>query len=109
MAIFGVGLGLQFATMPNVIGAAVPANQTGVANGMNANVRNVGGAIRVALMASIVGAHALPSGLPKESGCRSRRPGLHAGPVSEPCVTPRRHPGRSHRQADPRQGTALQQ
>jgi predicted MFS family arabinose efflux permease len=68
MAILGVGLGLPFATMSNVIVAAVPVHQTGVANGMNANIRNVGGSIGAALMASIVDAHTLPSGLPKESG-----------------------------------------
>ncbi|MEV4539612.1 MFS transporter [Asanoa sp. NPDC049518] len=68
MAILGVGFGAAFATMSNVIVAAVPAHQTGAANGMNANIRSIGGAMGAAVMASIVGAHVLPSGLPTESG-----------------------------------------
>ncbi len=68
MAVLGIGFGAAFATMSNVIVAAVPAHQTGAANGMNANIRSIGGALGAAVMASIVGAHVLPSGLPTESG-----------------------------------------
>jgi hypothetical protein len=48
--------------------AAVPAGQTGVATGMNANIRTIGGSIGAAVMASIVTAKLEPSGLPVESG-----------------------------------------
>ncbi|MBE1492746.1 MFS transporter [Plantactinospora soyae] len=68
MAIIGLGFGAAFATMSNLIVAAVPAHQTGVANGMNANIRTIGGSLGAALMTSIVGAHTLPGGLPAESG-----------------------------------------
>ncbi|MEV4760775.1 MFS transporter [Micromonospora sp. NPDC049559] len=68
MAILGVGFGAAFATMSNVIVAAVPAHQTGAANGMNTNIRTIGGAVGAAVMASIVGAHTLPGGLPTERG-----------------------------------------
>ena len=46
----------------------MPPEQTGVASGMNANIRTIGGSIGAALMASIVTSHVEPSGLPKESG-----------------------------------------
>ena len=42
--------------------------QTGVASGMNANIRTIGGSIGAAVMASIVTSQLEPSGLPKESG-----------------------------------------
>jgi hypothetical protein len=48
--------------------AAVPVHQTGVAGGMNANIRTIGGSIGSAVMASIVTAQLEPSGLPKEAG-----------------------------------------
>jgi predicted MFS family arabinose efflux permease len=67
-AILGAGFGLAFSAMSNIIVDSVPSSQTGVASGMNANIRTIGGAIGAALMASIVTSGALPSGLPKESG-----------------------------------------
>jgi EmrB/QacA subfamily drug resistance transporter len=66
--VMGAGFGLAFAAMSNLIVAAVPPEQTGVASGMNANIRTIGGAIGAAVMASVVTAHAGPSGLPQESG-----------------------------------------
>jgi MFS family permease len=67
-AIMGVGIGLAFSAMSALIVAAVPPEQTGVASGMNANIRTIGGSIGAAMMASIVTAQLQPSGLPKESG-----------------------------------------
>jgi len=66
--VMGAGFGLAFAAMSNLIVAAVPPAQTGVASGMNANIRTVGGAIGAAVMASVVTAGAAPGGLPRESG-----------------------------------------
>jgi hypothetical protein len=54
--------------MSNIIVAAVPRAQTGVASGMNANIRTIGGSIGSALMAAVVTANVEASGLPKESG-----------------------------------------
>jgi hypothetical protein len=42
--------------------------QAGVASGMNANIRTIGGSIGSAVMASIVTSQLAPSGLPKEAG-----------------------------------------
>ena len=67
-AIMGVGFGLAFSAMSGLIVAAVPAEQTGVASGMNANIRTIGGSIGSALMASIVTSQVGAHGLPKESG-----------------------------------------
>ncbi|MEU2347817.1 MFS transporter [Modestobacter sp. NPDC049651] len=66
--VIGAGFGLGFAAVATLVVAAVPAHQTGVASGMNANIRTVGGAIGAAVMASVVTAHAGPTGLPAESG-----------------------------------------
>jgi sugar phosphate permease len=54
--------------MANLIVAAVPHEQTGVASGMNANIRTIGGSIGSALMAGVVTAHMGPNGLPREAG-----------------------------------------
>jgi MFS family permease len=64
----GVGFGLAFAAMSALVVAAVPHSQTGVASGMNANIRTIGGSIGAAVMASIVTSQLGPSGLPKEAG-----------------------------------------
>jgi EmrB/QacA subfamily drug resistance transporter len=67
-ALTGVGFGLAFSSMSNIIVNAVPREQTGVASGMNANIRTIGGSLGAALMASVVTAKVLPQGLPAESG-----------------------------------------
>jgi EmrB/QacA subfamily drug resistance transporter len=67
-ALMGVGFGLAFSAMSALIVGAVPASQTGVASGMNANIRTLGGSIGAAAMASIVTSRLLPSGLPAQSG-----------------------------------------
>ncbi len=64
----GVGLGFAFAAMSNIIVESVPASQTGVASGMNANIRTIGGSIGAAVTASIVTSGAVQGGLPAESG-----------------------------------------
>ncbi len=68
MALEGIGFGLAFASMSNLVVAAVPREQTGVASGMNANIRTIGGSIGAAVMSSIVTAHPQASGLPREAG-----------------------------------------
>ncbi len=67
-SLLGVGLGLAFSAMSNLIVRAVPANQTGVASGMNANIRTIGGAVGAGVMSSIVTSQSLSSGAPAESG-----------------------------------------
>jgi EmrB/QacA subfamily drug resistance transporter len=67
-AIMGVGIGMAFSAMSNLIVVAVPPEQTGVASGMNANIRTIGGSLGAAVMASVVTAGAPAGGLPLESG-----------------------------------------
>jgi EmrB/QacA subfamily drug resistance transporter len=67
-AITGVGFGLVFAASSSIIVSAVPREQTGVASGMNANIRSIGGSIGAAVIGSIVTAHVTSTGLPLESG-----------------------------------------
>ena len=64
----GLAFGLAFAALSNLIVDAVPQSQTGVASGMNANIRTVGGALGSAVLASVITANARPDGLPVESG-----------------------------------------
>jgi MFS family permease len=66
--VLGLAFGLAFAAMSNLVVDAVPQTQTGVASGMNANIRTVGGALGGALLASVVTASLRPDGLPVESG-----------------------------------------
>jgi EmrB/QacA subfamily drug resistance transporter len=66
--LFGLAFGLAFAAMSNLVVEAVPSSQTGVASGMNANIRTIGGALGGAVLASVVTAGATPDGLPVESG-----------------------------------------
>jgi MFS family permease len=80
-AVLGIGFGLAFSAMSALIVSAVPPEQTGVASGMNANIRTIGGSIGAALMASIVTSRLEPSGLPKESGYTAGFAMLGAGLV----------------------------
>jgi EmrB/QacA subfamily drug resistance transporter len=68
MGLIGIGFGLAFAAMSNLIVAAVPPEQTGVASGMNANIRTIGGSLGAAVMSAIVTSGASAQGVPKESG-----------------------------------------
>lgn len=65
--LLGVGLGLAFSAMSNLIVQAVPMAQTGVASGMNANIRTIGGAIGAAVMSSIITSEILADGYPAEA------------------------------------------
>ncbi|WP_285189547.1 MFS transporter [Rhodococcus sp. MEB041] len=67
-ALTGIGFGLAFSSMSNIIVNSVRRDQTGVASGMNANIRTIGGSIGAAVMASVVAAGAGESGTPAESG-----------------------------------------
>lgn len=66
--VLGLAFGLAFAAMSNLVVDAVPQTQTGVASGMNTNIRTVGGAIGSAVLATVVTAELQASGLPVESG-----------------------------------------
>ncbi|MEU9386877.1 MFS transporter [Streptomyces sp. NPDC048279] len=66
--LFGLGIGLAFASMANLVVGSVPPEQTGAATGMNANIRTIGGSIGAALTSVLVTGRLQPSGLPYASG-----------------------------------------
>jgi EmrB/QacA subfamily drug resistance transporter len=62
--LLGIGIGLAFAALGNLIVQAVPSTQTGVASGMNTVMRTLGGALGGQLSATFIvdnQAHGLPS------------------------------------------------
>jgi MFS family permease len=67
-AAMGLAFGFAFAALSNLIVDAVPQSQTGVASGMNDNIRTVGGALGSAVVASVITANARPDGFPLEAG-----------------------------------------
>jgi len=67
-AIFGIGIGLAYASMASLIVQGVPSGQTGAATGRNANIRTIGGAIGTAVLSSAITGNLQPSGVPVESG-----------------------------------------
>jgi EmrB/QacA subfamily drug resistance transporter len=56
--LLGVGVGLAFAALGNLIVLAVSNHQTGVASGMNTVMRTLGGALGGQLSATFIAAHA---------------------------------------------------
>jgi EmrB/QacA subfamily drug resistance transporter len=66
-ALLGIGIGLAFAALGNLIVQAVPAEQTGVASGMNNVMRTLGGALGGQLSATFI-ADNMAKGLPTVTG-----------------------------------------
>jgi MFS family permease len=55
--LLGIGIGLAFAALGNLIVGAVPSHQTGVASGMNTVMRTLGGALGGQLSATFIAAN----------------------------------------------------
>ncbi|WP_156761292.1 MFS transporter [Microbacterium karelineae] len=60
--IIGVGIAFSFAAMPMIIMRAVPSNETGVSNGLNALFRSVGTSSASAVMGGVLAAMSIPAG-----------------------------------------------
>jgi MFS family permease len=67
-AVLGVGFGLAYAALASVVVQSVPADRTGAASGLNANVRTIGGALGTAVVSGVLTASAHGGGLPSGSG-----------------------------------------
>jgi EmrB/QacA subfamily drug resistance transporter len=67
-ALLGIGVGLAFAALGNLIVQAVPPEQTGAAGGMNTVMRTIGGAIGGQLAATFIAGHTASDGLPSVTG-----------------------------------------
>lgn len=65
-AVFGLGLGLGYAAIASLVVQGVPAHQTGVAAGMNAYIRTIGGAIGTAVVGTVITSTAPSGGFPAE-------------------------------------------
>ncbi|HEV3172133.1 MAG TPA: MFS transporter [Actinocrinis sp.] len=61
--VMGLGIGLAYAAMPAFINGAVPVEQSGVANGMNAVLRTVGGAVGTAVATALLTGNVIPQAL----------------------------------------------
>jgi EmrB/QacA subfamily drug resistance transporter len=67
-ALMGIGLGLSFAALGNLIVQAVPPQQTGVASGVNTVMRTLGGALGGQLSATFIASNVAADKLPTVSG-----------------------------------------
>jgi MFS family permease len=67
-ALMGIGIGLAFAALGNLIVQAVDASQTGAAGGMNTVMRTIGGAIGGQIAATLITDHTGSGGLPTVTG-----------------------------------------
>ncbi len=65
--LMGIGIGLAFAALGNLIVEAVPPEQTGVATGMNTVMRTLGGALGGQIVATFI-ANNVTHGLPTVTG-----------------------------------------
>jgi MFS family permease len=68
MGIVGIGIGFAFTAMSNLVVEAVPVTQTGVATGMNANVRTIGGSIGTQVVSAVIVAGVVDGAIPHEHG-----------------------------------------
>jgi EmrB/QacA subfamily drug resistance transporter len=67
LVVQGLGIGLAFGSLANLIVEAVPQAQTGAATAINTIMRTVGGAFGASIPASILAAHTIAgSGVPTE-------------------------------------------
>jgi MFS family permease len=66
--LLGIGIAMGYAAMSNLVVEAVPRSQTGIATGMNTNIRNIGGAVGAGVATSIVVSSLLANGTPAEHG-----------------------------------------
>jgi MFS family permease len=65
--LLGIGIGLAFAALGNIVVQAVDEHQTGVASGMNTVMRTIGGALGGQLTATFLADH-VHAGLPTVTG-----------------------------------------
>jgi EmrB/QacA subfamily drug resistance transporter len=67
-ALMGIGIGLAFAALGNLVIQAVSSHQTGVASGMNTVMRTLGGALGGQLSATFIAGNVSPNGEPTITG-----------------------------------------
>lgn len=68
LGVYGVALGVSLASLSALIITSVPMSQSAVAGAVNVNIRNIGGSVGTAVMATVVTAHLDGTGAPLASG-----------------------------------------
>jgi EmrB/QacA subfamily drug resistance transporter len=68
MTLLGIGIGLAFAALANLIVDNVRQDQTGVATGMNTVMRTIGGAVGGQIAAALLSNNLAADGLPADNG-----------------------------------------
>ncbi len=104
-ALLGIGIGLAFAALGNLVVQAVDASQTGAASGMNTVMRTIGGAIGGQIAATLVTDHVGGDGLPAVTGFTDSfvmAPASWPSALSPPSSSPRQRRGRTARTSSPR-------
>lgn len=66
--VFGLGIGLAYASAASIVVESVPADRTGIATGVNANLRTIGSAIGSAFTTAVVFGSVRPGGMPALDG-----------------------------------------
>ncbi|WP_426320227.1 MFS transporter [Microbacterium sp. E-13] len=80
--VFGLGIGLAYASTASIVVESVPADRTGIATGVNANLRTIGSAIGSAFTTAIVFGSVAPGGTPALDGYAVAWLTLAAGAVA---------------------------
>jgi len=66
--VFGLGIGLAYASAASIIVESVPADRTGIATGVNANLRTIGSAVGSAFATAVVFGSVTPGASPALGG-----------------------------------------
>jgi MFS family permease len=66
--VFGLGIGLAYASSASIIVESVPADRTGIATGVNANLRTIGSAVGSAFTTAVVFGSVRAGGTPALDG-----------------------------------------
>ena len=102
--LMGVGISFSFASMANLIVAAVDPREVGIATGINTVTRTVGGAFGSALVAALLAAESIPGTPFPTEGAYTEAfalSGIGAVLAVAAAVAIPRPPGRSHRRSSP--------
>ena len=91
--LMGFGIGAAFSALSNLVVESVPDHQTGVASGMNANIRTIGGSIGSQVCGSLIAATVV--GIGAAQGVRLR----HGVPLPDGHLAGRRRGRRPHPEA----------
>ena len=80
--VFGLGVGLAYASTASIIVESVPADRTGIATGVNANLRTIGSAVGSAFTTAVVFGAVEPGATPALDGYAVAWLTLAAGAVA---------------------------